>query len=261
MSYKQIIIQILIILLVVYVASAAFLYFNQTNIVYYPSNQDFRDCAFFSPNEIKEHNGTRFYHQQKNTDSVTIVYHGNAGRACERIAYRDRVGDETSLVLVEYAGYAGDGQRPSKNKILQDAANMVNWLETQNYTNTNIIGESLGSSVASYHASLKQPKRLILIVPFYSMKSLANDIYPIFPASLLLKENYATNEYLQNYTGRVLIIHGTADAIIDSSQSEKLRDMLEETATVRFVEVEGAGHNDIAMFPIVQEEFDNFIMD
>lgn len=261
MKYNKMIIQIFIILTVVYIASAVFLYFNQKNIIYHPNNQSFYECPYFTQEEMNVYNNTRFYHKHKSDESIAIVYHGNAGRACERITYADKIGDKTSLVLVEYAGYAGDESKPDKDTILQDAKNVVDWLQTQNYTNINIIGESLGSSVASYHASLQQPDRLILIGPFYSMKNLANDLYPLFPASILLQEDYTTNEYLKGYSGNVLILHGASDGVIDISQSKKLRDLLQETADVRYVEVEDVGHNDILVSTLVQEELDSFLID
>ncbi len=222
----------IIILLVFYVAYGLFLYFFQKSFIYFPSQSSFYECPFFSQDEIREYNGTRFYFREGN-NKLIVVYHGNAGRACNRAHFISSIDPSYSYLIVEYSGYGGDSDLPSKKNILQDVKNIVSFtqdLDKEVY----LFGESIGSSVASYHASLDKPEGLIMIAPFHSLASVANSQFPIYPVRLLLTQNYDTSNYLKGYEGRVLIFHGTSDRTVPPRESEKLAEELSNVQRVTY---------------------------
>jgi hypothetical protein len=59
------------------------------------------------------------------------------------------------------------------------------------------IGRSLGTGVAVYLAAQREIEKLVLVTPFDSLRSVAQEIYPIYPISLILKESYRSIEYAE----------------------------------------------------------------
>lgn len=127
--------------------------------------------------------------------------------------------------------------------MLQDAKNIADWQNITNYTNINIIGESLGTSIASYHSNHAQVNTLILLNPFYSLQRLARTHYPLYP-SFLLTETYNTRQYLEGFTGNITILHAEQDQIVPPLQSQKLKDSL-TNATVQRQKFPRETHNSL----------------
>ena len=223
-----------------YIVFGAFLYLSQQNLIYHPTPTNPQDCTQLSQ---QTHKNTTFYYHSQNTDTATILYHGNAGNACQRAIYKDIVSPDTSLVIVEYTAYREQNKIPSKQNMLQDAKNIADWQNITNYTNINIIGESLGTSIASYHSNHAQVNTLILLNPFYSLQRLARTHYPLYP-SFLLTETYNTRQYLEGFTGNITILHAEQDQIVPPLQSQKLKDSL-TNATVQRQKFPRETHNSL----------------
>jgi hypothetical protein len=79
-----------------------------------------------------------------------------------------------------------------------------------------LIGESLGSGVASYLAGTYPDKisGLVLISPFNRLTSVAQNHYPILPVRLLLVDRFPSEKYLRNYHGKVGITVDGKDTIV-----------------------------------------------
>ena len=219
------ILQALVALLIIYVLFGLILYFIQSSMIYHPDKTPFEECT---TGEMQTHGKARFYLAgNQESEKQIIVYHGNAGRACDRIPLVEMINPEYSYIIVEYPGY-GEIEKPSKQKILEAVKDVREYAEQQN-KETYLLGISLGSSVAAYHASLKEPEGLIMIAPFYSAASVARRTFFMYPVSLILRENYETNKYLEGYEGKVLILHGEIDRTIPLSESEKLHREIENS--------------------------------
>lgn len=216
--------------LIVYVLLGAYLFFAQKTLMYYSDHTRHEECVFFDGRVT--HNDTRM-HIQPGDNRVLIVYHGNAGRACDRhylAAFTNR-----TLVVVEYEGYAGQGS-PSSKAHHQNARDAHEWAEQQEFSDVAILGESLGSGLAAYHASLGGVSKVALIAPYRSLADVAQHHYRIYPARLLLRERYEVLTYLRSFSGAVLTLHGAHDQIIPPHLSESL-------PTERILV--NAGHNDL----------------
>jgi uncharacterized protein len=246
MKIKPKLLQIIIPVLAVYLIIGLFLFLNQKSMIYYPNNQDFDSCIGFTDYERINHNGTRFYFKNNTNERVIVYYHGNAGSACDR-SYIKSIFEKpnNSLIFVEYAGYSNDKEnKPSKKLILNDVRNINNFLELHPHKELIVYGQSIGSGPASYHTSLGEVKHLILVTPFSKMTDLAQSKYRIYPAGLIVTENYDNIKYLRGFNGSALIIHGDSDRIIPSRFSKELFDSL-TTSKKEYVLIQGRGHNDI----------------
>lgn len=178
------------------------------------------------------------------TKPVVILYHGNAGSACDRGLYA-RIFTQAGYgyVLVEYAGYSNDDKKPSHELIKQDVRNTIAYLEENDIQPTAFVGESIGTGVASYHASLAPPDKLLLISPFTDLADLANDHFWFYPTSLLVNNAFDNPANLNDYHGKVTIIHGTADRTVRYKFGKELFDSL--STEKHFVSITGASHNDL----------------
>lgn len=242
-----------------YVTFGVFLTITQECIVYQPGSQDFFDCPALADAELIEHAGTRMY-VSTTTGPTMVLYHGNAGSACDRAFLAERFeAAGYGFVLVEYAGYSNDSTPPSHERIKQDVMNVIDFLATRNVSEVALVGESIGAGVASHHASLAPPERLLLIAPFPDLQAVAAERFWFYPTSWLVENAYAPERSLAKYNGPVTIIHGSDDRIIPQRLGWALFDTLKTEKT--FVSIDGAGHNDLFLYPETFAALDTFLLD
>lgn len=258
--------KIFLIIASVYIGFGAYLLLTQRSIIYYPDfpvKSNFYDCPAFSDAEKLDMGGTRAYYRHAG-ESIVVVYPGNAGSACDRSYLRSAIEEsDYSFLFVEYAGYAGDERKPSRALLFKDVERTVSFLKTRNYQEILLLSESIGAGLASYHASLLEPDAMLLIAPFDKLSDIAKSHFPfsLYPVSILLKfpgENYENSPLLEGYTGRLVIIHGSEDAIIPIGLGRALFEKV-SAPDKKFVAIEGADHNDIYNFRETWEAVSDFL--
>lgn len=240
---------ILRIAIAVYVGFGLVLTVFQKSFIYAPSDQDFDACPHFSESEKLNVNGTRAYYVKRDARHVVILYHGNGGSACDRAYWKDFVEPtNSSLMIVEYTGYSNDERKSSMELILKDVERVHAFVTDQGFAHVLVAGESLGTSLATYHSTLGEVDTLLLVSPFYSLNSIAQEMYPMYPIALLSTETFDTSRWMREMQARkVRVIHGTEDEMHPIAETKKL---FSEIGVVdkQFVEVSGAHHNDIYDF-------------
>jgi uncharacterized protein len=247
------------IMVAVYVVTGVILFFNKTSYIYFPDHTDFSNCPYFKADEKISYNGTRFYYRE-NGQSLVILYHGNAGRACDRTLYASYFDSNSiSYILAEYAGYAGDKNDPSREIILSDVKNIIDFTQGLNMKEFTILGESIGAGVALEHVRLEEPDKLILISPFSKLSDVARIHYPFYPTRFLGREDYDNLESLAQYKGELLIIHGEDDEIVPSSMTEKLYEISDQASQRDFLIIPKAEHNDLLVHNKVFEKIIEFV--
>ena len=249
--------------LLAYLVFGAFIFISHRSMIYHPNlvQSNFYHCPAFDGSEKINTNGTRAYYKHT-SDKILVVYHGNAGSACDRSYLRSVFEEnEYSYLFVEYAGYGGDEKKPSRELLFRDAENIVSFLKTKNYTQTLLFAESIGSGVASYHATLMPVDRILFIAPFDSLVNVAKTklpVYPMFLLEKLSKENYDNLALLRDYTGEIRIIHGAKDNVIPLKRGKALFENI-NIPNKEFIVIDGAGHNDIYDFEITWKSISDFL--
>jgi len=237
----------IIIFIIFYVSFGAYLTLNQEKIIYQPFAQDFDSCQAFSGAQKVDEAGTRMY-VSGTSKPVVVLYHGNAGSACDRWFYANLFQQAGyDFVIVEYAGYSNDDREPSHTLIRQDVKNVITWLERSSITDVTIVGESIGTGVASYHTYLKPPRQLLLITPFTDLATIARQRFWFYPTSLLVENAYDNVTALATYQGKTHIIHGENDTLIPYALGRELYETLPGEKT--FVTIPDAGHNNLFASP------------
>ena len=157
--------------------------------------------------------------------SVLITY-GNASWSVGCTHYADEIQQLAALdvFVLEYPGYANRAGSPSQKTIFQAADMALNTLGTNRPVY--LVGESLGSGVASYLAGThpNQIAGVILLSPFNSMTSVAQYHMPVLPVGLFLVDRYPSQDYLRSYQGPVAIMVDGQDRVVPEKFGRQLYD-------------------------------------
>ena len=107
------------------------------------------------------------------------------------------------------------------------------------------MGRSLGSGAATYLASKRPVEKMLLISPFDSIKSVAQNKFPIYPMFLLLKDKYDSIGRVKEIQAKTIILMAENDEVIPKKHSLRLiSEFPPEQITVKTIS--NTGHNDIS---------------
>lgn len=175
---------------------------------------------------------------------LLIYFHGNAGNNSHRIydavmLYKMGV----DVLLVSYRGYGRSEGSPSEQGIYIDAESSYQYaLKDLGYRSKDIIilGRSIGSTAAVDVARHKDLAGVILVTPLLSGADMAGHMGLGFLA-YFVKDIFNNRAKINNIKAPVLVIHGTADAIVPYSQGLALFETF--TGVKKLVTIQGGGHN------------------
>ncbi len=181
-----------------------------------------------------------------------LVFHGNAGYALNRgyfVTGLRALGNQWDVFLFEYPGYGARGGTPSEVNFKATATQALEALLAIDSRPVFIIGESLGSGVASFLASTfpNNVAGLLLVTPFSSLADVAAYHYPFLPVRTLLSEHYDSREALSHYRGPVAFLLAGRDEVVTSELGQQLYDSY---SGPKWLHVEEhAGHNTLPYDP------------
>lgn len=180
--------------------------------------------------------------------TVVLYFPGN-GDVLAGVAPRFRAltADGTGLVALSYRGYAGSSGSPSEQGLLRDAAAAYAFT-TARYRPAEIVawGFSLGTGVAVALAAEHPVGRLILEAPYTSTADVAGAIFWFVPVSLLMRDQFHSDQRITGVTVPLLIMHGTDDPAIPIRFGERLFGLAHEPK--QFVRLPGGGHDNLDEF-------------
>lgn len=156
--------------------------------------------------------------------NVWLMLHGNGGQASDRLYAVPSFSSEDSVYILEYPGYGLRQGVPSKQAF--DGAAQEGYLllrETYPDLPVCVAAESMGTGPAATLAGLsREPDKLVLIVPFDRLSSVARDRFPAFLVRLILKTDWDNIRALSNYKGVVEIFGAERDTIIPVNHAKTL---------------------------------------
>ncbi len=174
-----------------------------------------------------------------------IVYHGNRDGAYERIEYAEHLAaGGMNVVLAEYPGYAGDSTKVGEWPILRHALAIYDAIAPQcQGLPLFLLGESLGTAPATFVASRRPCKGLVLSTPYTSMAAVAAHRYPLLPVGPLTRHRLQAELWAPHVSAPVLVLQGTKDRTIPFAMA---RTQAGHFSRLRnFVSIPGAGHGNI----------------
>jgi fermentation-respiration switch protein FrsA (DUF1100 family) len=183
---------------------------------------------------------------------VVLYFHGNGDFLAGFFGrFHDLISDGTGIVALSYRGYAGSSGHPSEQGLLKDAAAAYAFT-TARYSADRIVvwGFSLGTGVATAVAAEHPIARLILEAPYTSTVELAGSLLRVVPVSLLMLDQFHSDQRIKHVTVPLLVMHGTDDPAIPISLGERLFALANEPK--QFVPFPGGGHNNLDNFGAIE---------
>ncbi len=119
------------------------------------------------------------------------------------------------------------------------------------------MGRSLGTGVATYLASQRKVESIILITPYDSVESVAQERYFFIPVSFLIHNTFHSDLYSQIQKNRLLCIYAGHDTTIPNHHTELL--LTQWNGDIEKVFLPDATHDNIYDFPEVEKSINKFI--
>jgi uncharacterized protein len=250
---------------ILYCINLAYLYFNQTNLVFQPRTEvivspeklelDYEVITFSTKDNLKLDGLFVSVPEAKN---VLLYCHGNYGNisnCLEHIKALTQLG--LNIFIFDYRGFGKSEGKITENGTYLDVASAWDYLvKIRNIKSENIIvfGHSLGGAVAAKLAAEKNIKALVIEGSFTSIKKLAAELHPFIPMKRFFKFNYDTATNLRKVKEPVLIFHSRDDDVIPFHHGQTLYSIANEPKY--FQETKGDHSNGYITSRI--EYFDSF---
>ena len=244
---------ILIVLVVLYIAAAVILYFSQRKFLYFPQ----KSVSVVDEKEIEIRNGETIlkgWVVNEGKENAILYYGGNAESIEYNIPLFKNKFNKHTVYLISYRGYGMSDGAPTETGLCKDAVHIYDEIKNR-HNKISLIGRSLGSGVATYVAANRPVDKLVLITPFDSVKKVAQQIFWMYPMSLLLKDKFESDRHVKEITSETMIMVAEKDEVIPRKRTDALIAKFKpEQLTVKVINE--AGHNSISMFP----EFSNSLV-
>jgi uncharacterized protein len=176
---------------------------------------------------------------------VVAYFHGNGEDLADSIPMISVLRSlGVGVLAVEYPGYGIAGGSPSEQGAYAAAESALGWLRTEHGVGADrviLLGQSLGTGVASEMARRGLGARLVLISPFTSILDMGRRMLPFVPA-FLVRHRFDTQSKAAAIALPVLIIHGTEDEVVPFAMGERLARAFPRA---QFVAIPGGRHNDL----------------
>lgn len=223
----------LILVVLAYLGANIYLYTQQDSLIF--KNQKAKKVELINNTNIKdisfqvEENINLYgrYKKSSNKNSPLILYFGGSSSDITQFFNNTQNINNYDILSFNYRGFINSQGNPSEEKIFYDALNIYD-----TYTKNReviLVGKSLGTGVATYLASKRKNKALILITPYDSISAIAKNKYPIFPIDLLLKHKFESIKYIQNVTSPVGLFEVKGDLVIKKAHFDNLKSKIKNT--------------------------------
>lgn len=166
-----------------------------------------------------------------NSKGLVFYLHGNAGTV-------DDWGNNASIYtnlgydifFLDYRGFGkSEGEIDNQEQIYKDISIAYDSVVSKyNSKEIILIGYSIGTGLATYLASVKNPNKLILQAPYYNFLEFSTSRAPFFP-DFLKKFDFETNRYIVKVKAPIYLFHGNKDQLISVSNSQRLKKILKAT--------------------------------
>ena len=246
----------IIVILVGYIGIATYLYINQRKLLYFPTP----DILYTPERSIEIMSGDialRGWVVNQENQNAILYFGGNAEKPEANIVDFKELFPEHTQYIINYRGYGESDGSPSEDGIYADAIAIYDSI-AQNHNHIIVIGRSLGSGVATYLAVNREVYKLILIEPYDCLVNIAQDIYPIFPMNLLMKDKFDSASRVADITAPTLIIKAEFDEVIPSASTDRLVTCFYQIEPQTVI-VEGANHNNIQNYTQYYQYLKGFV--
>ncbi|MFZ0496312.1 MAG: alpha/beta hydrolase [Methylocella sp.] len=191
---------------------------------------------------------------------LILYFHGNGGALADRVPrFRALTASGYGLLAISYRGYGGSTGSPTQKGLMQDGETAYLEARARGYGGDRIVllGESLGTGVATALAAKHEAAALVLDSPYSSAMDVAAAHYAIFPVNWLMFDRFRSDLAIGDVHIPILVVHGDEDDVVPISLARRLFELANEPKT--FMLVSGGKHLVLGLaevFPRVREWID-----
>lgn len=248
--------RIVVILFSVYMIALAVLAYFQRSFLYFPT-----PSVQHGMKEIDLHvkeATLKVIVLNEGRKKAILYFGGNAEVLAGNIASFGAHFKDHTLYLAHYRGYGGSSGVPTEQSLYEDALVLYDIFK-KSHDEVAVVGRSIGSGVATYLASKRDVKKLVLITPFDSVEKLAQERFPIFPIGLILQDKYDSLSRAGSIRAHVCILIAQKDEIVPNENSIRLYRGFDPAKVSQSV-FEDVGHNDIHRAKAYFSTIEHFLM-
>lgn len=247
--------KISIFLLIGYVGTGLFLYLNQRSFLYFPTSNiptPYTQMTFQNEGE-----SIHIIVLNKGHENAILYFGGNAESMAQSSSEIARQFPAFTVYLLDYRGYGGSTGEASEEGLYSDALKLYDTINPR-HKQISIGGRSLGSGIATYVAAHREVFKLALITPYDSIINVAQDMYPMFPISLLLHDQYDSLSRIKKVQAETFIVIAQKDNVIKRARTQKLIDAF-DPKQLQVMTIKNRGHIDISSDATYYKMMQDFI--
>ena len=250
-----------------YAIIIAMLYIFQNHLIFLPAptpiekeynfKQSFEEFYLDHPND--ERINALLFKSPTPSKGLVLYFHGNSRNLHHwgKLAnlFTDRSYD---VFMIDYRGYGKSDGEASETNLFEDGILTYDWAASYTSSDSIILyGRSLGSAIATFVASEKPSRSLILESPVSSIHDVIIDRYPFLLFPTEPENNFSNLTMLNEVEVPVHIIHGSQDEVITLRSAQRLKEHFKYSDT--FTIIEGAAHNDLENFDSFYDALDRIL--
>ncbi len=223
-----------------------FIYFPDRRLTGTPADLglSFEDVDFEAADGVRLHGW--FVGDPRN--EPLLWCHGNAGNISYSVeligGFVDRF--DVSVFIFDYRGYGRSDGIPSERGLYEDGRTALQTLCSYCSITSNevtVLGQSLGSAVATELATESRIRGLILESAFTSVADMAKRHYRGVPLGPFLRTRFDSLSKIGSVQTPLLILHGDKDDLVPAEMGRRLFEAASEPKTLRIFD--GCGHDDV----------------
>lgn len=239
---NKILINVLLWILVLIILSSIGIWYVQPSAFFYPWHDE-KSYEFLQGNsefeELKIQNGDniisgwiKYNNPKEEKAPLIIMYGGNAQNSSNtgRWFLESKIFDKFAgynFLVIDYPTYGLSTGKISERTLFDTGIKAYEYAENLSCVDRDkivVLGFSIGTGVAHYVASEKNPNGLIVVAPYDCALSLYNNAINIFhgPVKLLTRYKLESKEYAKNINTNPLVITSKEDEVISYKFTENL---------------------------------------
>jgi len=176
-------------------------------------------------------------------ENALIYFGGNAESVVFNAPYYQQNFPHYTIYLVNYRGYDKSEGKPSEKALYEDALHLYDRIQPH-HAHVSVIGRSLGSGVATFLATQRAIRRMILVTPYDSVMSLAKANYPMYPIDWMLSQRFDSLSRVPQIKIPSLIVMAEHDSVIPQAHSINLINAFSPHSP-RVVTIANSNHDDL----------------
>lgn len=190
----------------------------------------------------------RGYADPRNAKATVIHFHGNAQNMSAHWQFVDWLPQRGyNLFVFDYRGYGASEGTPEPKGVFEDSRAALDYVRSRpdvDAAKLLVFGQSLGgtNAIAAVGSGNRAGVRAIAIEStFFSYSSIASE--KVIGAGSLADDTYSAERFVAKLAPTpLLLLHGSADAVIPYSHSERL--FAKAAEPKRLVRIEGGAHTE-----------------